>query len=57
MRYPIDPFMPAVQLAAAIRRMAGSGFVTWTARATSLPIPWEEALRRMENPDTVHGRQ
>jgi hypothetical protein len=38
-------------------RMAGSGFVTWTARATSLPIPWEEALRRPENPDTVHGRQ
>jgi hypothetical protein len=38
-------------------RMAGSSFVTWTAPATALPIPWDEALRRLENPDTVHGHQ
>jgi len=37
--------------------MAGSSFVTWMALATSLPIPWEEALHRLEKPDTVHGRQ
>jgi hypothetical protein len=35
-------------------RMAGSAFVTWTAPATALPIPWEEALRRLEKPDTIH---
>src|SRR5580658_10249115 len=34
-------------------RMTGSSFVTWTA--TGLPIPWDEALRRLEKPDTVHG--
>jgi hypothetical protein len=37
-------------------RMAGSSFVTWTAPATALPVPWDEALRRLEQPDTVHGR-
>jgi hypothetical protein len=36
-------------------RMAGSSFVTWTA--TGVPITWEEARRRLEKPDTVHGRQ
>ncbi len=36
-------------------RMAGSAFVTWTAPATALPIPWDDALRRLEKPDTVHG--
>ena len=34
-------------------RMAGSGFVTWTASA--LPIRWDDALRRLDNPGTVHG--
>lgn len=34
--------------------MAASSFVTWTA--ADLPIAWEEARRRLENPDTVHGR-
>lgn len=37
-------------------RMVGSCFVTWAAPAASLPIEWDEALRRLENPDTVHGR-
>jgi hypothetical protein len=37
-------------------RMAGSAFVTWTAPATALPIPWNEALRRLEQPDTIHDR-
>jgi hypothetical protein len=32
-------------------------FVTWTATATGLPIVWDDALRRLEKPDTVHGRQ
>ena len=32
-------------------RMAGSGFVTWTAPA--LPVRWDDALRRLDNPDTV----
>ena len=36
-------------------RMAGSSFVTWTA--TGVPITWDEARRRLEKPDTVHGRQ
>jgi hypothetical protein len=36
-------------------RMAGSSFVTWTA--TGVPVTWDEALRRLEKPDTVHGRQ
>jgi hypothetical protein len=45
-RHLIEHFKP---------RMAGSSFVTWTAPATALPISWEEALRRLEKPDTVHG--
>jgi hypothetical protein len=38
-------------------RMAGSSFVTWTASA--LPIRWDEALRRLDDPDTVreHGQR
>ena len=35
-------------------RMAGSRFVTWTTPASALPIPWEEALRRLDQPDKVH---
>jgi hypothetical protein len=35
-------------------RMAGSSFVTWTAPATALPVAWDEALRHLEKPDTVH---
>jgi hypothetical protein len=35
-------------------RMAGSAFVTWTAPATALPIEWDDALRRLDKPDTVH---
>jgi hypothetical protein len=35
-------------------RMAGSSFVTWTARATALPIPWDDALHHLDKPDTVH---
>ena len=38
-------------------RMAGSGFVTWAAPATALPIAWDEALRRLDKPDTVHSHQ
>jgi hypothetical protein len=38
-------------------RMAGSSFVTWAAPATALPIAWDEALRRLDKPDTVHGHQ
>jgi hypothetical protein len=38
-------------------RMAGSSFVTWTAPATTLPIAWDEALRRLEKPDTVHDHR
>lgn len=34
-------------------RMAGASFVTWTARAADLPIGWDEALRRLEQPDTI----
>ena len=34
-------------------RMAGSSFVTWTAPAAALPIGWDDALRRLDNPDTV----
>ena len=33
--------------------MTGSRFVTWTA--TSVPVPWDEAKRRLEQPDTVRG--
>jgi hypothetical protein len=35
-------------------RMAESRFVTWAAPAGVLPISWDEALRRLERPDTVH---
>jgi len=35
-------------------RMAESSFSTWTAPAAALPIAWDEALRRLEKPDTVH---
>ena len=46
---------PHVQIMKHFRpRMAASSFVTWTAAA--LPIPWDEARRRLEKPDTVHGR-
>jgi hypothetical protein len=38
-------------------RMAGSSFVTWTAQSAALPISWDEALRRLDNPDTVHDRR
>lgn len=37
--------------------MAGSAFVTWTTPATALLIGWDDALRRLENPDTVHRHQ
>jgi hypothetical protein len=33
-------------------RMAGSAFVTWTALA--LPVPWDDALYRLEKPDSIH---
>jgi hypothetical protein len=33
--------------------MAGSRFVTWTA--DTVPVPWDEARRRLADPDTVHG--
>ena len=36
-------------------RMAGSAFVTWSVPATALPIAWDDALRRLENPDTAHS--
>ncbi len=46
---------PHVQIMKHFRpRMAASSFVTWTA--ADLPIPWDEARRRLEKPDTVHGR-
>jgi hypothetical protein len=35
-------------------RMAESSFVTWTAPATALPIAWDEARRRLDQPDMVH---
>ncbi len=38
-------------------RMAGSSFVTWTAQAANLPVAWDDALRRLERPDTVHDRR
>lgn len=38
-------------------RMAGSRFVTWTDQAANLPIPWDDALRRLEKPDIVRGGQ
>jgi len=34
-------------------RIADSALVTWTAAATALPIPSDDALRRPEKPDTV----
>jgi hypothetical protein len=34
-------------------RMAGSSFVTWTVPATALPVGWDDALCRLDNPDTV----
>jgi hypothetical protein len=37
-------------------RMAGSAFVTWTVPATSLPVSWDEAMRRLEKPDILHGQ-
>ncbi len=33
--------------------VAESSFSTWTAPAAALPVTWDEALRRLENPDTV----
>lgn len=46
---------PHVQLMNRFRPlMAASSFVTWTA--TNLPVPWDEARRRLDKPDTVHGR-
>jgi len=38
-------------------RMAGSSFVTWSAPATALPITWDQALGRLEQPDTVHDHR
>jgi hypothetical protein len=38
-------------------RMSGSSFVTWAAPATALPIAWDEALRRLDQPDTVHDHR
>lgn len=37
-------------------RMHASSFVTWSAEPSALPVPWEEAFRRLEKPDTVRGR-
>ena len=46
---------PHVQLMIRFRPlMAASSFVTWTA--TNLPVPWDQARRRLDKPDTVHGR-
>jgi hypothetical protein len=38
-------------------RMAGSSFVTWTEESGALPIGWDEALDRLEKPDTVHDHR
>lgn len=38
-------------------RIASSAFVTWTAPATAMPIPWDDALRRLDKPDTVHDHR
>ena len=38
-------------------RMAASSFVTWTDQAANLPVPWDEALRRLDKPDTVHDHR
>ena len=49
---------PHTQIMTRFRpRIAGSSFVTWTAPATALPITWEEALRRLHEPDTVQHRR
>jgi hypothetical protein len=37
--------------------MARSAFVTWRAEASDLPVPWNEALRRLEKPDTVRAHR
>jgi hypothetical protein len=37
-------------------RMAGFSMVTWTAPVDALPIPWDDALHRLEKPDTVRNR-
>ena len=38
-------------------RMARSSFVTWSAETSALPVPWEEALRRLEKPDTIRDHR
>jgi hypothetical protein len=35
-------------------RMAGSSFVTWAIPASALPVEWDDALSRLEQPDTVY---
>jgi hypothetical protein len=37
--------------------MAGSRFVTRTPPADALPVTWDEALRRLEQPDTVYDHR
>jgi len=47
---------PHVQMMKRFRpRMAGSRFVTWTVPASALPIAWDDALRRLEQSDTVRS--
>jgi hypothetical protein len=49
---------PHIQLMKHFRpKMAGSSFVTWTAEDGALPVRWDEAMRRLEKPDTVHDRR
>jgi hypothetical protein len=49
---------PHVQIMKRFRpKMAGSRFVTWTAEDGVLPVTWDEALRRLEKPDSVHDRR
>ncbi len=38
-------------------RMSTSRFVTWTAPHATRPVSWDEALRRLENPDTVRDHR
>jgi hypothetical protein len=38
-------------------RMSGSRFVTWSAPAAALPVTWDEALRRLEKPDTINDHR
>lgn len=46
---------PHLQIMKRFRpRMAGSAFVTWTTTAAALPIPWEEALQRLEKPGAAN---